>query len=194
MTPLAATPEAQRDASLGADDALRMVNSQNAALFLDVDGTLLDLAERPDAVQVPEGLVGTLARAARKLQGALALVSGRTIDEIDRLFSPLRLRASGVHGAQIRVEPGEPTRIAPAASELPSSLRTALSSCAPPIFRDPHRKQGLQHRCPLSLEPQDCFEFARGPRAIDRRRALAGPRDRGRSLCVRIEAADLRQG
>jgi trehalose 6-phosphate phosphatase len=127
MTPLAATPEAQRDAFLGADEALRMVDGQNAALFLDVDGTLLDLAERPDAVLVPEGLVRTLARAVRKLQGALALVSGRTIDEIDRLFAPLRLRASGVHGAQIRVEPGEPIRIAPAASELPSSFRTALS-------------------------------------------------------------------
>jgi len=126
MTPLGATPEAQRDASTGLDEALRMVNDQNAALFLDVDGTLLDLAERPDAVLVPEGLVGTLARAMRKLHGALALVSGRTIDEIDRLFAPLRVRASGVHGAQIRVEPGEPIRIAPAASELPASFRTAL--------------------------------------------------------------------
>src|SRR5271157_48744 len=125
MTPLDASHEAQRDASIGV--ALRMVDGQNAALFLDVDGTLLDLAERPDAVLVPEGLVGTLARAVRKLHGALALVSGRTIDEIDRLFAPLRLRASGVHGAQIRVEPGEPIRIAPAASELPAYFRTALT-------------------------------------------------------------------
>jgi trehalose 6-phosphate phosphatase len=127
MTPLAAAAEAQRDACIGVDEAMRMVDGQNAALFLDVDGTLLDLAVQPDAVSVPEGLVGTLARAASKLQGALALVSGRTIDEIDRLFSPLRLRASGVHGAQIRVEPDEQIRIAPAASELPPSFRTALS-------------------------------------------------------------------
>ncbi len=127
MTPLAATAEAQRDACIGVDEALRMVEGQNSALFLDVDGTLLDLAVRPDAVSVPEGLVGTLARAASKLKGALALVSGRTIDEIDRLFAPLRLRASGVHGAQIRVEPDEPIRITPAASELPASFRTALS-------------------------------------------------------------------
>jgi trehalose 6-phosphate phosphatase len=127
MTQLAATPEAQRDVCIGAGEAMRMVDGQNAALFLDVDGTLLDLAAQPDAVSVPEGLVATLARAASKLQGALALVSGRTIDEIDRLFAPLRLRASGVHGAQIRIEPGEPTRISANARELPASLRKALS-------------------------------------------------------------------
>src|SRR5271167_2691667 len=118
MTPLAAA-DAQRDDRTSLDEALQMIDCRNAALFLDVDGTLLDLAVKPDAVSVPEGLVGTLALVASKLQGALALVSGRTIDEIDRLFAPLRLRASGVHGAQIRVEPGQPTRISANARELP---------------------------------------------------------------------------
>src|SRR5271166_6596483 len=127
MTPPTAATIPRRQASIDVDEALQMVDGRNAALFLDVDGTLLDIAATPDAVRAPEGLVETLALAARKLHGALALVSGRTIDEIDRLFAPLRLRASGVHGAQIRVEPGEPIRIAPAASVLPSSFRTALS-------------------------------------------------------------------
>jgi trehalose 6-phosphate phosphatase len=72
------------------------------AVFLDVDGTLLDLAPSPDAVAVPRGLRETLAAAERRLEGALALVSGRPIAELDRLFAPLRLRASGIHGAQIR--------------------------------------------------------------------------------------------
>ncbi len=71
-------------------------------LFLDVDGTLLDLAPRPEAVEVPTGLCETLAAAEQRLDGALALVSGRPIDHLDRLFAPLRLRASGIHGAQIR--------------------------------------------------------------------------------------------
>jgi trehalose 6-phosphate phosphatase len=71
-------------------------------LFLDVDGTLLDLASSPDSVEVPAGLGDTLAAAAGRLDGALALVSGRPIEELDRLFAPLRLRASGIHGAQIR--------------------------------------------------------------------------------------------
>src|SRR5271167_2801512 len=96
------------------------------ALFLDVDGTLLDFAERPHEVVTPAGLVATLAKAERKLEGALALVSGRAIDDVDRLFEPLRLRASGVHGAEMRFNPGEPAKPLPAAKELPQSLSTAL--------------------------------------------------------------------
>src|SRR5260370_16626128 len=70
--------------------------------FLDVDGTLLYLAPRQEAVEVPTGLCETLAAVEQRLDGALALVSGRPIDHLDRLFAPLRLRASGIHGAQIR--------------------------------------------------------------------------------------------
>jgi trehalose 6-phosphate phosphatase len=75
------------------------------ALFLDVDGTLLDIAPRPDAVVVVPGLVADLACAEQALGGALALVSGRPIAELDRLFAPLRPCASGVHGAEIRRSP-----------------------------------------------------------------------------------------
>ena len=85
-------------------DALNLVDlrPQQIGLFLDVDGTLLDLAPSPDSVEVPAGLLDTLAAAERRLDGALALVSGRPIEELDRLFAPLRLRSSGIHGAQIR--------------------------------------------------------------------------------------------
>src|SRR5215472_942176 len=72
------------------------------ALFLDVDGTLLDFAPHPDAVEVPADLIDALEAAERRLIGALALISGRTIAALDRLFAPLRLRASGVHGAEVR--------------------------------------------------------------------------------------------
>lgn len=78
------------------------------ALFLDVDGTLVEFADRPDAVTAPAGLVETLASVETRLGGALALVSGRRIEALDRLFAPLRLRASGVHGAEFRLEPGAP--------------------------------------------------------------------------------------
>jgi trehalose 6-phosphate phosphatase len=73
---------------------------QEIGLFLDVDGTLLDIAPHPEAVEVPADLIGALAAAERRLAGALALISGRPIAALDRLFAPLRLRASGVHGAE----------------------------------------------------------------------------------------------
>lgn len=92
------------------------------ALFLDIDGTLLDLAARPDNVVIPPGLIETLARVERKLSGALALVSGRPITEIDRLFEPLRLRASGVHGAEMRLDPLGATAFARTVGELPQAL------------------------------------------------------------------------
>lgn len=81
------------------------LNPGNIGLFLDVDGTLLDIAPRPEAVEVKSGLLDDLAALELALDGALALVSGRPIAELDRLFSPLRLAASGVHGAELRRQP-----------------------------------------------------------------------------------------
>lgn len=72
------------------------------ALFLDIDGTLLDLASDPQGVSVPSGLPEQLGTLARGLGGALALVSGRPLSEIDRLF-PGNLDAAGTHGAQWRL-------------------------------------------------------------------------------------------
>jgi trehalose 6-phosphate phosphatase len=81
------------------------------ALFLDIDGTLLDIAESPDRVVVPTSLVGDLQRASAALGGALALISGRAIETIDRLFEPLRLPAAGQHGLQLRYAPNAPVVI-----------------------------------------------------------------------------------
>lgn len=86
-------------------DVLRRLRPRDFALFLDVDGTLLDIAPHPDAVEVPSGLVADLASGERALGGALALVSGRPVGDLDRLFAPLRLCAAGVHGAELRRTP-----------------------------------------------------------------------------------------
>jgi trehalose 6-phosphate phosphatase len=72
------------------------------AILLDVDGTLLDIAPTPQQVQVPGSLPQTLARARERVGGALALVSGRPIAELDAFFAPLRLPAIGGHGAEMR--------------------------------------------------------------------------------------------
>ena len=79
--------------------------SRDWALFLDVDGTLLDLAPTPDAVYVPPGLVEDLGRMHDALGGAIALVSGRRIETLDGFFAPLRLQTVGLHGLQTRDGP-----------------------------------------------------------------------------------------
>lgn len=76
--------------------------NDDAALFLDVDGTLLEFASRPDAVHQPPQLRDWLAHISERLQGALALVSGRPLAQLDQLFAPLRLPAAGLHGTQLR--------------------------------------------------------------------------------------------
>jgi trehalose 6-phosphate phosphatase len=82
----------------------------NIALFLDVDGTLLEIAATPSAVRVPAALRNTLQLAAKREDGALALISGRTISELDRLFTPLVFPAAGQHGVEIRDVEGHVTR------------------------------------------------------------------------------------
>ncbi|PTM93591.1 trehalose-phosphatase [Mycoplana dimorpha] len=72
------------------------------ALFLDVDGTLLDLAETPNAIAVPQLLPANLEALSSKLRGALALVTGRRLDYVDQLFSLPSLPVAGLHGAQRR--------------------------------------------------------------------------------------------
>lgn len=79
----------------------------SSALFLDFDGTLVDLASQPEAVVVPPGLTGTLASLAQYLGGALALISGRPIAQIDGFLRPLHLPAAGVHGAERRTADGQ---------------------------------------------------------------------------------------
>src|SRR5215472_7772058 len=73
-----------------------------SALFLDVDGTLLEIALRPELVHVPRQLPVLIARLSEQRQGALALISGRPLAELDRLFRPWRGAAAGVHGSERR--------------------------------------------------------------------------------------------
>jgi trehalose 6-phosphate phosphatase len=80
---------------------------ENWALFLDLDGTLLDIAEKPDLVTVPAGLPGDLARLSRGLCGALAVVSGRAMSVLDDLLSPFAGPGAAEHGAVVRHVGGE---------------------------------------------------------------------------------------
>ncbi|SFD75029.1 trehalose-phosphatase [Methylobacterium sp. 13MFTsu3.1M2] len=73
------------------------------ALFLDFDGTVAEIAPRPDAVRVEPGLVEDLERLRARLDGALAIVTGRPVTVIDGFLAPSRLDAAGLHGVERRV-------------------------------------------------------------------------------------------
>jgi trehalose 6-phosphate phosphatase len=73
------------------------------AFLLDIDGTLLDLAPTPREVWVPPDLRETLSRLRERTSGALALVSGRSLNDIDLIFAPEVFPAVGGHGAEMRV-------------------------------------------------------------------------------------------
>ncbi|HJP98475.1 MAG TPA: trehalose-phosphatase [Rhodanobacteraceae bacterium] len=76
------------------------------ALFLDIDGTLLDFADHPDAVEVDARLHDDLARVRSRLDGALALLSGRPLSQLDHLFDWRAHAAAGLHGAELRTPGG----------------------------------------------------------------------------------------
>jgi trehalose 6-phosphate phosphatase len=96
-------------------------------VLLDVDGTLIDIGPSPFEVHVPEALCRSLDRVRERAGGALALVSGRPIRDLDRLFSPLKLPAIGGHGAEIRLHADDAV---PAAAMLPDALRRQLAQAA----------------------------------------------------------------
>lgn len=105
------------------------VASERTALLLDFDGTLVDIAPTPASVRVPAGLREDLAALVGRLSGAVALVSGRPIAELDALLAPLRLSAAGEHGATLRVSPAEaPWRLP--LPEIPSDWRRMAETWA----------------------------------------------------------------
>jgi len=111
------------------DVPLPSTNLRKLALLLDIDGTLLDLAPTPSEVYVPGALRQTLARLAEETDGALALVSGRSLGDIDHLFEPLRLPAVGGHGAEFRPL-ADGAGIVPRAAPLDRALRRELEAIA----------------------------------------------------------------
>lgn len=83
------------------------------ALFLDFDGTLTEMAPRPEAVRISSGLVPTLAALSTHLDGALAIVTGRRETDIDYFLDPLRLPLASEHGSQYRLADGSRPAVAP---------------------------------------------------------------------------------
>lgn len=105
----------------------RYGSPQDCAYFLDFDGTLFEIAERPDAVAIERSLLDLLERLNAAASGAIAIISGRPIADIDRWFTPIRWPVAGQHGAERRSAHGTVYRHAAQHPAL-ESLRAALRS------------------------------------------------------------------
>src|SRR3954471_14725478 len=102
-----------------------------AALLLDFDGTLVELAETPDAIRIPAELPALIARLSQRLDGRVAIVSGRSLADLERHAGPLPVAFAGSHGVEIRIG-GEVER-----SGVPPSLSRAREALARFAAEDP---------------------------------------------------------
>ncbi len=144
---------------------------RECAILLDIDGTIVDIAPTPRQVWVSPQLRDTLARLQELTGGALALVSGRKLSEIDLLFAPLQLAAIGCHGAEIRALPGTaPQTRAPALNDDLKRKLAALGKLGPGILvEDKGYSLALHYRLAPDLGPslhaavtQICSRLASG--------------------------------
>ena len=125
-------------------------------LFLDVDGTLIELSETPFDTRAGADLKSLLQRVSIRLDGALALVSGRRIDYLDQLFAPLCLPASGLHGVERRKASGEiegASRPDPGLDAARASLAVLVSSHAGLLLEDKGQTVAVHYRMAPQWEP-----------------------------------------
>ncbi|MBL6750931.1 MAG: trehalose-phosphatase [Nevskia sp.] len=99
--------------------------ARSAALFLDFDGTLAELAPSPGEVRVGADVIALVGALQRHLDGALAIVTGRRLGDLDRMLAPLRLPGAGLHGAELRFADGAVAAAQPTAgaARLAGQLR-----------------------------------------------------------------------
>jgi len=120
-----------------------------SALLLDIDGTLIELAPTPRDIIVPPSLGPTLQALHERLDGALALVSGRSMTDIDVIFAPLQFPVVGGHGAEMRLST-ENEAVAAHAPPMDNDLKRrfiAISKISPGIlFEDKGYSVALHYR------------------------------------------------
>jgi trehalose 6-phosphate phosphatase len=107
---------------------------QGAALFLDFDGTLVELAETPDAIRVPSELGPTLDRLRRRLEGRIAIVSGRSLADLERHVPSSGIAFSGSHGIELRFADG---------TSLPLSVPIGFDDVRERVVRFAAGEEGL---------------------------------------------------
>ncbi|MBS0562200.1 MAG: trehalose-phosphatase [Proteobacteria bacterium] len=124
-----------------------------AALLLDLDGTLLDLAPTPDSVVVPDGLRGDLRALRGRLGDAVAVVTGRPIAQVDALLADAPFAVAGEHGGAIRHAPGDPVARAPLRDPPPEWLEAGrrIAAAHPGALFEPKSRGFVLH---YRLAPQ----------------------------------------
>jgi trehalose 6-phosphate phosphatase len=124
------------------------------ALFLDIDGTLLDVALTPSTVHVPPDLPGLLDAVSRRLSGALAIITGRPLAEADNLLKPSKFVGGGVHGGQMRLTPaGNIQRLTPEFDHtLVAELKKIVRDLPGVVFEDKGSGIALHYRLVPDLQ------------------------------------------
>ncbi len=117
-------------------------------MFLDVDGTLLEFAHQPDAVQTGTSLPIILDQLVERLGGALALVSGRTVEDLDKIFFPRCFPAAGQHGFERRDASGTLHRadVAHALEDIRPQLKTFSDGHMGALLEDKGSALALHYR------------------------------------------------
>lgn len=164
------------------------------ALFLDFDNTLVDLAPRPESVLVPPGLITSLQRLQRAAGGALAIVSGRPLEQIDHFLAPLRLPAAGVHGVERRSADGRMTQLpVPSIERLLAHLNSVVAQHAGLLLevkrgalalhyrRAPELEQACVQAMTAALRHEAGFALLRGKMVVE---AKAADADKGSAIAA----------
>lgn len=132
------------------------LNPEAVALFLDVDGTLLEIRDTPSAVVADQALLDLLSECRERLDGALCLVSGRSIAEVDRIMAPAVFPAAGAHGAELRVRNGQmpADAVAPFPDKVVKALRSFVERYDGLLLERKHGGVSLHYRKAPALESE----------------------------------------
>lgn len=139
-----------------------ITTGDSPALFLDFDGTLVEIVAHPDLTRVSPQLVDMLDRIFKRLEGALAIVTGRPLSDLDKLLAPLILPAAGIHGIEHRDGTGRVESRWQTA--IPDAVRVRIKTLAASdsrlILEDKGFSLGLHYRQAPELETTIRSTFA----------------------------------
>jgi trehalose 6-phosphate phosphatase len=172
-----------------------VLDLDRCALFLDYDGTLVPIAPTPAEARADDEVRALLAALAEGLAGALGVVSGRPVADIDGFLAPLRLTVAGLHGLELRRRDGSLVELA-AAGEALAPVRSAFAGFAArspgTLIEDKRLSLALHYRQAPAFEPEavelatrlaeasgGALRLQRGKMVVE---LLPAGRDKGRAI------------